>query len=550
MKTSSLRVRVTVATVLVLALSLAGFAVAVTLDYRGGLERDLRNRLAGGGLALSRTPNNEIKQLVSSLALEGINVSFSPARPLVGGSSKPGRQSAPAAAGLAKPESVHTHGNLLVLEIPVSGAQGQGPAAGTSRQDGGHTASPGGKRAIANLHATAEGVVASLVRRGKIDAHQAEVIDGQVDAGSVDARELVSHGIVSERQMGAVTQAIDAVKRSGQPESGSTILATLTASQSSVDTPVHQLIVAEVVAGLAAVTLATLLLLWGLRTALSPLAHVGRVAAQIAGGDRGQRLNPERPNTELGRMAASFDGMVSALDASVEQSHRSEATMRRFLADASHELRTPIAALHATVETLLREQPPRPERDALEAQLARESARLGALVDDLLSLARLEGNDSLRREEADLVDIAEEVAAETRARARGVLIDVSHTGEATVTGDADALARALRNLLDNAVSATGGVGGLRVQVKRSDAEVVLRVSDDGPGVSPNQRERIFEDFVRLDGDGRPGAGLGLAIVRRIAEQHHGVVVCEDTDRGACFALRIPAAPRFPVVAAK
>ena len=138
--------------------------------------------------------------------------------------------------------------------------------------------------------------------------------------------------------------------------------------------------------------------------------------------------------------------------------------MRRFLADASHELRTPIAALHATVETLLREQPPRPERDGLEAQLARESARLGALVDDLLSLARLEGNDSLRNEEVDLVDIAEEVVAETRARLPGVAIDLSHGDDATVTGDAAALARALRNLLDNAAAATDGAGNLHVEV--------------------------------------------------------------------------------------
>jgi signal transduction histidine kinase len=323
----------------------------------------------------------------------------------------------------------------------------------------------------------------------------------------------------------------------------------LTASQSSVDRPVHQLIVVELVAGLIVIALAALLLLFGLRAALSPLARVSRVAERIAAGDREQRLNPERRNTELGRMAASFDEMVDALAASVERSNRSEAAMRRFLADASHELRTPIAALHATVETLLREQPPRPERDALEAELARESTRLGTLVDDLLSLARLEGSDSLRSEEVDLVDIAQEVVDETRARLPGVEIDVSHVDDAIVTGDADALARAVRNLLDNAVAATGGAGVLSVEVTRSDADVVLRVRDDGPGIPPGQRERIFEGFVRLDGERRPGAGLGLAIVRRIAEQHDGAVTCEECKRGACFALRIPAAQRTAAASA-
>ena len=429
-----------------------------------------------------------------------------------------------------------------MLEIPVTATEG--PGAGASPEDPGRIKGTGhGRdRASANLHATAGGALASLVRAGKIDRHQAEVIDGQVDAGSVDPRELVSRGIVSERQIGAVMDAIDAVKRSAQPQSNPTVLATLTASQSSVDTPVHQLIVAEAAAGLAAVALATLLLLWGLRAALSPLAHVGRVAARIAAGDRGQRLNPERPNTELGRMAASFDEMVSALDASVQQSHRSEAAMRRFLADASHELRTPIAALQATVETLLREQPPRPERDALEAQLARESARLGALVDDLLSLARLEGSDSLDGERVDLAELAEQVVAEMRIHAPRVMIEFERTDGAIVEGDAEALGRALRNLLDNALAATDERGQLRVEVRRLGAEVVLRVTDDGPGVPPDQRELIFEDFVRLGGNGRRGAGLGLAIVRRTAEQHRGEVVCEDTKGGASFLLGIPAAP--------
>jgi signal transduction histidine kinase len=86
-----------------------------------------------------------------------------------------------------------------------------------------------------------------------------------------------------------------------------------------------------------------------------------------------------------------------------------------------------------------------------------------------------------------------------------------------------------------------------VEVTRSDRDVILRVADDGPGVPTSQRERIFDDFARLDGRRRPGAGLGLAIVRRIARQHHGEAICEDAAQGACFALRIPAAaPRSAV----
>ncbi len=471
MRTVSLRLRVTVATLVVLALSLAGFAVAVTLHYRSGLEHNLRNRLTAGGLALQRTSPTDLKQLMSSLALEGIDVNLGdPRRPVTkpgaGRHQRPAIVPAPVTHPSVTHPSVSSRGNLLVLNVPV----------------------------------------------GVSDPKLKKLLSPRPDTAISTAR--------------------------------------LTASQSSVDTPVHQLVVVEVVAGLVVIVLAGVLLLLGLRTALSPLARVGRVAERIAAGDRGQRLNPEQRNTELGRMAASFDEMVDALAASVERSNRSEAAMRRFLAAASHELRTPIAALHATIETLLREQPPRPERDGLEAQLARDSARLGTLVDDLLSLARLEGNDSIRREEIDLGQIAQTVVDETRARFPGVDIEVAHLDETTVAGDADGLARAVRNLLDNAVAATAGLGRLGVELTACEGVVVLRVIDDGPGVPSGERERVFEDFVRLDGDRRPGAGLGLAIVRRIAEQHDGAAICEDAEHGASFALRLPAVHRPPAIPAR
>jgi signal transduction histidine kinase len=232
--------------------------------------------------------------------------------------------------------------------------------------------------------------------------------------------------------------------------------------------------------------------------------------------------------------------MVDALEEAAEQARRSESAMRRFIADASHELRTPIAAAQATAETLLREQPPRPERDRLEAQLARDSARLGRLVGDLLDLARLEANTPLRREPVELAAVGEAVAADVRSRAEGHSIDVAAPRGAVVIGDADALARVLRNLVENAVEASPPAGRVVVEVRRTNGTVEATVLDEGDGVPSADRERIFDGFVRLQPRDH-GAGLGLAIARAIARQHGGDVTCDEAERGACFTLRLPAA---------
>jgi signal transduction histidine kinase len=319
---------------------------------------------------------------------------------------------------------------------------------------------------------------------------------------------------------------------------GGTGYATLSTSDAFVDSAVNRLVVTELVGAAAVLLAATVLALLASRSALRPLRHVAGVAQRIAAGDRRQRLHPRRPETELGQMAASFDAMVDSLEEAVAQATRSEAAMRRFLADASHELRTPIAALQATIETLLREQPPRPRRDQLEAEVARGTQRLGRLVDDLLNLARLEANEPLRSEAVDLAQIGESLVAETRARTPAS-ISIAHEGPAFVVGDPDALTRVLRNLIDNAVHVVGDDGRVEVELWRTGANVRATVSDDGPGVPREEQERIFQGFVRLNGSA--GTGLGLAIARAIAEQHRGSVTCEDSETGARFTLELPAA---------
>jgi signal transduction histidine kinase len=311
---------------------------------------------------------------------------------------------------------------------------------------------------------------------------------------------------------------------------------TFSASHDSVDRAVASLLPVELLVAAAALALATLLVFRVTRTALRPLAQVVETATRITGGDSTLRLRPTRTDTELGSMAAAFDRMVEALDAAVHDARASDAATRRFLADASHELRTPIAALQASAETLLREQPQRPERDRLEAALAADAARLGRLVDDLLGLARLEAGP--RPETITLAALATNAIEEARTRSPRTKLTLSVGSDATVEGDADALARVFRNLLDNSLAAIPAEGEVHVQVGRRDSHVEAQVSDTGPGIPETERERIFERFVRLDPK-LPGSGLGLAIARRIARQHGGDLTCDPSKDGASFTLKLP-----------
>jgi two-component system, OmpR family, sensor kinase len=315
----------------------------------------------------------------------------------------------------------------------------------------------------------------------------------------------------------------------------------LSASNDAIDADVQQLLAIEIAVALIALELAALLIRRVTAAALRPLADVSRTAARIASGSTGERLRPARSDTELGSMAAAFDHMVDALEEAVSQAKGAEETMRRFLADASHELRTPIAALQATAERLLRDQPRRPRRDALEAMLAGDAARLGRLVDDLLSLARLDAALPAPSTRLDLAHIAEGAVAEIDRRGPVLAIALEVDSPVWVVGDTEAISRVIRNLLNNAVAAAGSGGQVRLRVEEAADEARLSVEDDGPGVPAAERERIFDRFVRLTPGASSGSGLGLAIARRIARQHGGDLTCDEVHRGARFTLRLPLA---------
>jgi two-component system OmpR family sensor kinase len=231
--------------------------------------------------------------------------------------------------------------------------------------------------------------------------------------------------------------------------------------------------------------------------------------------------------------------MLDALEAS-------DLRMRAFVADASHDLRTPVAGVIATADSLLRDDPDRAERERRLVAMVREARRAGRLVDDLLLMARLDGfggtdpQRELRRQPVDLAVLAEEVAAAQRLL--GADVTARTDGPAPVEGDPEQLARVLTNLADNARREAAHV---LFTVRRDAGQVTVEVTDDGPGVPPAERDRVFERFVRLEaGPGRNGLGLPIALA--VARAHGGELTCEDATAGARFVLRLPAEEKLPV----
>lgn len=307
---------------------------------------------------------------------------------------------------------------------------------------------------------------------------------------------------------------------------------TVLASRAGVDATLRQVLILEVIASVAAITLLVALLHHISRRAVGPVDQIVRTARRIADGRTGERLRPDRPETELGRMATAFDEMLDALEDAVDEARDAEARMRIFLAQAAHQLRTPVAALRSCVDALLRIDDVQ-ERDRLLDHLAKESARVSRLVRSLLRLAELDEADVglSTPERLDLDRLVREEARRADAFNADVTVDVEGSG-ASIAGDDGALREALANLLDNAVRHARR--RVTVHLRRRRGEGVVRVSDDGPGLPDGAEEEVFERFVSLDGAG--GSGLGLPIARAIARRHGGELAYRD----GAFVLTLPA----------
>jgi signal transduction histidine kinase len=337
-------------------------------------------------------------------------------------------------------------------------------------------------------------------------------------------------------EAGGTVRQVRATLQAGQQTKGAALL--LSADTGLLADASARLRTVLLLSGAAAILITALALVIGMRFALAPLDAMTGLARSIAAGRRGGRLQPEREDTELGRTAAAFDEMLDALEGAEGTARRSEDRMREFVADAAHELRTPVAGLQTAAETLIQLGPSASsaQREELELLLVRESRRAGTLVNDLLELSRIDAGLKLHLTPVDLRALADAQAARLRLIAPEVTVDIQ--GEATVPADPDRLTQVLTNLVDNARQA----GALQITIiTTSDpAAVTVVVEDDGPGVPPPARERIFARLVH--GPHSKGAGLGLAIARGVARAHGGdLTVTDRADgrSGAAFCLTFP-----------
>jgi two-component system, OmpR family, sensor kinase len=299
-----------------------------------------------------------------------------------------------------------------------------------------------------------------------------------------------------------------------------------------------------IVAAVAAVLVAVVVPLV-VRLALSPLDDMTRLARGVAGGRRGERLWPDAADTELGRTAAAFDDMLDALEGAEQRALASEAGMRRFVADAAHELRTPIAGIAAAAEAALQNPNGDHEtRQRLLVVLGREAHHAGRLIDDLLDLARIDTGLTLHPEVTDIGHVVVEQVERAQLLHPDLVLRVEGPST-TAPVDAARIGQVVANLLNNACAVTPAGGTVRVVVSRPPGAVSLAVHDAGPGVPAADRERIFDRLVRLETarDRRDkGAGLGLTIARGIARAHGGDVTCEPPppgSSGAVFVLWLP-----------
>lgn len=371
---------------------------------------------------------------------------------------------------------------------------------------------------------------------GSLDDDLVQIIgaDGTVEAASEDAREAQGSTPlpVSDDPRTVTVDGEPMIVVSAELDDGRTLVLAV-----PVDDDIETL---ATVAALLAVAVPLLLLLVAGTTwlvtgrALRPVTRIRQEVEGITAERLHRRVAVPESADEVAALATTMNGMLDRLDAAAT-------AQRRFISDASHELRSPLATIRQHAE-LAQAHPDVTSIDELAAVVSEEGLRLQGIVESLLLLARLDEGAGTRPEPVDLDDVA--LSEVRRLRATGLTVDSSGIQAARVDGDARLLGQLLRNLADNA--ARHARGRVAIGVTAAGHQVVVTVEDDGAGIPSEERERIFERFVRLD-DARSrdagGSGLGLAIARGIVAAQNGTILADESGwGGARFVVTLPSAP--------
>ena len=284
-------------------------------------------------------------------------------------------------------------------------------------------------------------------------------------------------------------------------------------------------------AGVVAVALVSGLYLT--RKSMNPVKALTRTAEAIYQvGDLSRRIEVGKGGDEIKTLGRTFNRMLDSIEQLVTSQHR-------FLADASHELKTPLTVIRGNAEILCRGA----DDEAADAIL-REATRMQRIVDDLLAIAELDAATEMRFEPVEVRALAERAVHDLEPLAGSRDLWVQGDGEVLISGDVDRLERAVRNLVQNAIAATEPAGRIEVDVRRHNGMARLVVADDGRGIDPEHVPHIFERFYRVDPSrsrATGGTGLGLTIVKRVAEAHGGSVEAGRSELGgAVFEVRLPA----------
>jgi len=302
-----------------------------------------------------------------------------------------------------------------------------------------------------------------------------------------------------------------------------------------------------------AVLFASVVIGWfAVRRAFRPLTRIEDTAAAIAAGDLTQRVPERHTGDEVASLSRSLNAMLSQIEQSFAVREASEERMRQFVADASHELRTPLATVRGYAELYRQGAVNKPEDVAgAFSRIESEASRMGGLVEDLLVLARLDGERPLRLEDVDLAVLAGDATQDARVLSPDRHVRLVGIGgplrPVHVTGDEQRLRQVVTNLVTNALNHTPAGSPVEIAVGHHDGVAAIEVRDHGHGIDPARARQVFERFYRADpsrsraqGTGGGGNGLGLAIVAAIVTAHHGKVgVAQTPGGGATFVLELP-----------